>query len=127
MKLLLDMNVSPIWVELLNEAGHQARHWSSVGESADDDEIIAAWARTNNHVVLSNDLDFSKLLASTGDTLPSVVQLRLGRNDPLKMIGMVLLAISSSFAELDEGAILTIDHKSRRLRILPIVKLLKRK
>jgi len=127
MKLLLDMNVSPIWVELLNEAGHQARHWSSVGESADDDEIIAAWARTNNHVVLSNDLDFSKLLASTGDTSPSVVQLRLGRNDPLKMIGMVLLAISSSFAELDEGAILMIDHKSRRLRILPIAKLLKRK
>ncbi len=127
MKLLLDMNVSPIWVELLNDAGHQARHWSSVGEIADDDEIIAAWARANNHVVSSNDLDFSKLLASTGETSPSVVQLRLGRNDPLKMIGMVLFAISSSFAELEEGAILAIDYKSGRLRILPIAKFLKRK
>jgi predicted nuclease of predicted toxin-antitoxin system len=127
MKLLLDMNVSPIWVELLNEAGHQVLHWSSVGEIAESDENIAAWARLNNHVVISNDLDFAKLLASTGDTTPSVIQLRTGRNDPLKMIGLVVLAISSSTAELEKGAILTIDHRSRRLRILPIVSLMKRK
>lgn len=127
MKLLLDMNVSPIWVELLNDAGHHAWHWSQVGEISESDENIAIWARANNQVVISNDLDFSKLLASTGDTTPSVIQLRLGRNDPKKMVGLVVLAISNSTAELESGAILTVDHKSRRLRILPIVSLKKSK
>jgi predicted nuclease of predicted toxin-antitoxin system len=127
MKLLLDMNVSPIWVELLNDAGHQVLHWSQVGEIAESDKNIASWARANDQVVISNDLDFGKLLASTGNISPSVIQLRLGRNDPLKMIGLVVLAISNSVKELERGAILTIDHKSRRLRILPIVSLMKRK
>jgi predicted nuclease of predicted toxin-antitoxin system len=127
MKLLLDMNVSPIWVALFNEAGHQALHWSDVGKIAEGDENIAAWARSNDHVIISNDLDFGKILASTGDTSPSVIQLRLGRNDPLKMIGLVVLAISNSVTELEDGAILTVDHKSRRLRILPIASLMKRK
>ena len=127
MKFLLDMNVSPLWVDLLNGAGHEAVHWSSVGEITESDEQIAAVARSNKQVVISNDLDFGKLLASTGDIAPSVIQLRLGRNDPSKMIGMVVPGIANSLKELEEGAILTVEPQARRLRILPIVSLMKRK
>lgn len=32
MKLLIDMNLSPKWAGFLAAAGHDAVHWSSVGE-----------------------------------------------------------------------------------------------
>ena len=42
MKLLIDMNLSPRWVEVLAEAGIEAVHWSMVGaKSAPDIEIMA--------------------------------------------------------------------------------------
>ncbi len=31
MKILIDMNLSPAWVEVLEKAGHTASHWSTVG------------------------------------------------------------------------------------------------
>jgi predicted nuclease of predicted toxin-antitoxin system len=31
MKIIVDMNMSPKWVAVLNEAGFPATHWSSVG------------------------------------------------------------------------------------------------
>lgn len=31
MKLLVDMNLSPKWVETLNASHHEAIHWSTVG------------------------------------------------------------------------------------------------
>lgn len=32
MKILLDMNLSPAWVEFLEGEGFEAVHWSLVGE-----------------------------------------------------------------------------------------------
>jgi len=32
MKLLLDMNLSPRWVDLLCAAGFEAAHWAALGE-----------------------------------------------------------------------------------------------
>lgn len=29
MKILIDMNLSPAWVSRLNQAGHDAIHWSA--------------------------------------------------------------------------------------------------
>ncbi len=31
MKLLIDMNLSPLWVSVLEEAGWKAVHWTHVG------------------------------------------------------------------------------------------------
>jgi len=31
MKILIDMNLSPSWVSVLEEAGHTASHWSTIG------------------------------------------------------------------------------------------------
>jgi predicted nuclease of predicted toxin-antitoxin system len=42
MKLLVDMNLSPRWVDLLADAGIDAAHWSSLGRpNAPDSEIMA--------------------------------------------------------------------------------------
>ena len=42
MKLLVDMNLSPRWVETFSRAGIEAVHWSSLGvANAPDSEIMA--------------------------------------------------------------------------------------
>jgi predicted nuclease of predicted toxin-antitoxin system len=46
-KLLVDMNLSPHWVDRLNAAGLPAVHWSGVGRmDAADIEIMAYAANT---------------------------------------------------------------------------------
>jgi predicted nuclease of predicted toxin-antitoxin system len=47
MKLLVDMNLSPRWVETLTQAGFEAAHWSSLGAPDASDAAIRAFARYN--------------------------------------------------------------------------------
>ena len=76
MKLLLDMNLSPSWVRFLEENGFEALHWSTIGDRTATDAVIMAWARDRGVVVITHDLDFSALLASTEGVGPSVLQVR---------------------------------------------------
>lgn len=43
MKILVDMNLSPSWVDLLIEAGFEAVHWSKVGASDAIDSDVMQW------------------------------------------------------------------------------------
>jgi predicted nuclease of predicted toxin-antitoxin system len=64
-KLLVDMNLSPHWVDRLNVAGLPAVHWSGVGRMDAADVEIMAYAAKYDYVVLTHDLDFSAILAAT--------------------------------------------------------------
>ncbi len=44
MKLRLDMNLSPRWAEVLQQAGHDAVHWSVGGSAEAEDGELMAWA-----------------------------------------------------------------------------------
>ncbi len=76
MKLLVDMNLSPSWVERLVAHGFEAVHWSTVGAATAPDVEILAWANEHHFVVITNDLDFSAILAAGAVDGPSVVQIR---------------------------------------------------
>ncbi|HEX4596820.1 MAG TPA: DUF5615 family PIN-like protein [Burkholderiaceae bacterium] len=47
MKLLVDMNLSPRWVDMLTDAGIQAVHWTVVGAKNASDAEIMAYALAN--------------------------------------------------------------------------------
>lgn len=68
MKLLVDMNLSPHWVDRLNAAGLPAVHWSGIGRMDAPDVEIMAYAAKYDYVVLTHDLDFSAMLAATQGT-----------------------------------------------------------
>lgn len=65
MKVLSDMNLSPNWVPLLEAAGFESVHWSTVGDPGASDRSILEWALTNGYIVFTNDLDFGAILAAT--------------------------------------------------------------
>ncbi|WP_058553943.1 DUF5615 family PIN-like protein [Thiohalocapsa sp. ML1] len=74
MNLLLDMNLSPAWKPLLEAHGWHTQHWSEVGAVNAADAEIMAWAKAHGCYVITNDLDFSAILAATWASGPSVVQ-----------------------------------------------------
>ncbi len=76
MKRLVDMNLSPRWVNLLADAGMVAAHGSTLGTNNAPNAEIMAYAREHHWVVLTHDLDFSAILAATHGDKPSVVQIR---------------------------------------------------
>ncbi len=120
MKLLLDMNLSPAWVPLLGTAGWESAHWSTIGAVAAKDAEIMAWAKGNGFTVITNDLDFSAILASTRGEGPSVVQIRAQDLSPAAL-GPTLVAVLRTHAGvLEAGAIVTLDLRTARVRTLPL-------
>jgi predicted nuclease of predicted toxin-antitoxin system len=120
MKLLVDMNLSPRWVDFLTSAGFEAEHWSALGASNAPDTEIMAYAKTNDYVILTHDLDFSAILAATRGGRPSVSQIRAGDLDPDVIGGIVVLALRQMAGKLEQGALLSVDPKRTRLRVLPL-------
>jgi predicted nuclease of predicted toxin-antitoxin system len=120
MKLVVDMNLSPDWVNQLASAGIESVHWSSLGAANAPDTELMAYARANGYVVLTQDLDFSAILAATHGEKPSVAQIR-AEDLSWNAIGkQVVAALLQAEADLNEGALLTIDPRRIRLRLLPL-------
>ncbi len=119
MKVLVDMNLSPRWVQALGLAGIEASHWSAVGRANAPDTEIMAYASAFGYVVLTQDLDFSAILASTADRKPSVVQIRSAEVSPEAIGRQVVAALLQVADELEAGALLTIDPNRTRFRLLP--------
>ncbi len=120
MKIIVDMCLSPRWAEALKAAGYEARHWSSLGAGNAPDASIFEFARQDGSVILTADLDFGTLLAGARSGRPSVVQLRLPRVGLDKAWEPTLRALRQFAAAIEAGALVTIDAKAARVRILPI-------
>lgn len=118
--VLVDMNLSPAWVDWLQRHGCQAVHWSVVGDARAKDRVVLDWARDHDHVLFTHDLDFSAILASSALRSPSVIQLRARDITPDVAGPVILDALSSWEAELRQGALVSIDETSQRVRVLPL-------
>ncbi len=120
MKLLVDMNLSPQWVDRLADEGIAAIHWAAVGKHDAPDAELMAYAVEQDFIVLTHDLDYSAILAATGGQKPSVIQLRADDVSPDSIGRHVVAAVKQVESELQAGAILTIDPSDSRLRLLPL-------
>jgi predicted nuclease of predicted toxin-antitoxin system len=120
MKLLLDMNLSPLWVETLTDGGFEVVHWASVGSANALDSNIMQYAEWNGYAVCTQDLDFGIILAATGNDRPSVVQIRADRALPHEIGIQVVDALKLFELELDAGALVTVNPKKTRVRALPL-------
>jgi predicted nuclease of predicted toxin-antitoxin system len=119
-KLLVDMNLSPRWVDTLSAAGHEAVHWSTVGSWAASDHEIMLFAREHEYVVLTHDLDFGDILAATGGAMPSVVQIRASGLSVSRIGAQLVGGLALCAEELKAGALVTIDASRTRVRLLPL-------
>jgi predicted nuclease of predicted toxin-antitoxin system len=119
MKILIDMNLSPDWVELFKQHGLEAVHWSAVGDIKATDKAIMEWAKERGYTVFTHDLDFGALLAATHSDGPSIIQVRTQDVMP-QTLGSILVQILQKYKRtLENGAFITVDELRARVKILP--------
>ena len=114
------MNLSPLWVKWLTQDGLNAVHWSTLGAPNATDEFIFQYARAHQYLVLTQDLDFSQILFSTAESGPSVVLVRIRDEFDREVRRRITATLHSCAKELKQGALLVIDNKKARLRLLPL-------
>jgi len=119
-KVLVDMNLAPAWVETLSRAGFDSVHWSEVGDPRASDRDVMQWARTHGRVVLTHDLDFGALLAASGSKGPSVLQVRARDVSPARLGPIVCEALKQYSSHLERGVLVSLDETTLRARILPL-------
>ena len=119
MKILLDMNLPPQWKDLLANFNIEADHWLKFGPADAPDSEIMVFAKKNNYVILTHDLDFGIILALTHRDKPSVIQLRIGDLFLESTVRLVVTALEKFRHELENGALLTINTLKTRVRVLP--------
>jgi predicted nuclease of predicted toxin-antitoxin system len=120
-KILIDMNLTPAWVEFFATRNIDSIHWSEIGDPRALDPEIMSFARDSGVVVFTHDLDFGNILAVTNARGPSVIQVRVEDPVPATIGDDVVAAITDNAVHLQRGALITIDPDRQRIRILPIV------
>ena len=119
-RLVVDMNLSVEWVAELAAHGWPAVHWSAVGDPCAADSTIMEWAKANGYAVFTHDLDFGAMLALTHATGPSVIQVR-GQDVLPEDIGPVVIsALRQHDVALAAGALVVVEVRKSRVRILPL-------
>jgi predicted nuclease of predicted toxin-antitoxin system len=119
-QIVIDMNLSPDWVNELSKHGWTSVHWSAIGDPRAADRVIMDWAQANDHVVFTHDLDFGTMLALTHASGPSVIQVRGQNVLPDHMGPVVATALKQHETDLTTGALVVVDESKSRVRVLPI-------
>jgi predicted nuclease of predicted toxin-antitoxin system len=120
--LLVDMNVSPRVVAALRQAGWDAIRVSERLPATSPDEVVLAFARREGRVMVTEDLDYSALLALGGFERPSLVTLRLTSGDPEVMARRLVVVLPGLVTVLASGAAVTVEDDHERIRVLPIAR-----
>jgi len=120
MKLPADLHISPRTVEFLRSLGHDVVRVNSILSVTSPDEWIVARATKEQRTILTQDLDFSAIIALAGSRLPSLITLRLSSS----RIENVNAVLEKNLPNLEEdvltGMIITVEDDRIRRRSLPI-------
>ncbi len=119
-RLLIDMNLSAGWIAELAPHGWSTLHWSTVGAPTADDSTIMHWALANGFLVFTHDLDFGTMLALTHAAGPSVLQIRGPHVLPEDIGPEVVAALRQYDSVLAAGALVVVDKRKARVRVLPL-------
>jgi predicted nuclease of predicted toxin-antitoxin system len=120
MRLLADMHVAPRTVTFLRSLGHDVVRVSELLPPTATDEAIVATAVRERRGILTQDLDFSAIVALSGKTVPSVISLRLSSSRVERVNALLQAVLPSLEGDVPSGAIVTVEDGRVRRRLLPI-------
>ena len=120
MRFLADINVSTHVVAGLCAAGFEVRRVAEVMNCRATDAEIVAEALRRGAVIVSYDQDFTAILATTGATQPSLINLRVSYVEATRLVREICAVIRATQSDLAAGAIVTLDDAGARVHQLPI-------
>jgi predicted nuclease of predicted toxin-antitoxin system len=122
MKLLLDQGLPRSAAEELRAAGIDAVHTGDIGLASASDSTLLELAREQGRAIITLDADFHALLALSNAQSPSVVRIRIEGLRAKPLAQLILALLSEREADLQKGALLTVQPRKVRIRYLPIVR-----
>lgn len=120
LRFIADVHISPLTVIALQQRGYDILRSTDLLPATATDSDILELARVENRVIVTQDLDFSMLVALGKYDQPSLITLRLSSAKPDVVTQRLLEVLPQSEQELREGSALTIEDYSVRVRKLPI-------
>ena len=121
LRFLVDMNLSSKIVTSLQQQGWDVLRVSQVLPMDTEDSEILKFARQYNRVIITQDLDFSSLLALGGYEKPSLITFRLSVPDSETITRKLLYLVPRIEDRLAGGCAVTVDDRRVRVRRLPIL------
>ncbi len=120
MKFLVDMGLARSTAVYLRDSGYDVVHLRDRGLQRMDDGRIVELALAEGRVVLTHDLDFSRIVAVSRVRAPSVVTFRLDDMQP-RQVNHYLAQVLARFSDqLEKGALVSVNERGIRVRLLPI-------
>lgn len=119
-KFIADIHISPVTIDTLKKNGYDIYRITDKLPATSSDNEITRLAIEERAVIITQDLDFSAIVAQSGLNGPSVISLRVANARP-DIVARILIAVLPLIeVELREGAIVSIDEKEYRVKKLPI-------
>ena len=119
-RLLLDMGLAQSTAEFLRSLGHDAIHLRDEGLQRLPDDQIVTKAQVERRTIITHDLDFGRIVALSGDTVPSIVTLRLSDMKPTLVNDALRSVLEGAARSLEDGALVTVTDRGMRIRPLPV-------
>jgi predicted nuclease of predicted toxin-antitoxin system len=120
MKVLLDMPVSPLLLDVLRVHGHEGVHAYQIGRSRATDDELLELARREDRIVITADLDFPRILVLNSAAGPGVVLFRGGNYSEQEMCELLERVLEEVPVRTLERSICVVDKKRIRISHLPI-------
>ena len=120
LRFIADVHISPLTVTALQLQGYDILRTTDLLPATAADADILELARVEGRIVVTQDLDFSMLIALGKYDQPSLITLRLSSAKPDVVTQRLLEVLPQLVQELTEGSALTIDDNFVRIRKLPI-------
>jgi len=121
-KFIADVHISPITVSILQEAGYQIRRITDFIPANSSDDKIVELAIHQGSTIVTQDLDFSAIIAQSGLVQPSVVSLRVGNAKPETIAKILKTMLPQIEKDLIDGSIVSVEESEFRVRKLPIIR-----
>lgn len=120
MKLLADMHIAPRTVAHLRQLRHDVLRVDDLLPPTAPDSRIISKAKETDRVILTQDLDFSAIIALSGETSPSLISLRLSSSRVEHVNALLQEVLPQIEAALQAGSMVTIEDHTVRVRPLPL-------
>ncbi|WP_134217009.1 DUF5615 family PIN-like protein [Pelotomaculum schinkii] len=119
MRFLADMGISNRTVKWLRQKGYDAIHLSEEGLQRLSDQDVLLKAQRENRTILTVDLDFGYLVATSESNLPSVIIFRLNDERSEVVNRRLEKVLTVCKHDIEAGVIISVNEKSIRTRRLP--------
>ena len=120
MRFLIDQPVSAVLASWLREVGHEAFHVRERGLSRAPDEVIFATAVAERAIIVTADLDFSRVVALSGRDQPGLILFRAGNLSDEQMLELLRRVLEHVPAEQLQRSVVVADRTTLRIAALPL-------